>query len=215
MWTDNDATAHLDKIIELSDEIKAGELTILTGSNGSGKSLIRKVIANQIAEQLGTDPNKTVSSTSMQRRTESNPEFGALSSMMADLAWMPTSTSTWNLIKGVLNHGDRYVVIDEPEIGCSEEVQLAMIIKIMDFVNKLESEKKFKGMLIITHSRLIVDRLPSDKFINIDGMTKREWLERKLVVYPLEELENNSNKLHSAVQRRTNENKAAKKSKKK
>ena len=134
---------------------------------------------------------------------------------MADLGWMPTSTSTWNLIKGVLKQEERYIVIDEPEIGCSEEIQLAMIVKLMDFVNKQEREKKFKGMLVITHSRLIVDRLPCDRFINLNGMTKQEWLERKLIVYPLEELENNSNKLHSAVQRRTNENKAKANSKKK
>ena len=40
--TKENVSDHVDDIIDYSDKIKANEITILTGSNGSGKSLIRK-----------------------------------------------------------------------------------------------------------------------------------------------------------------------------
>jgi energy-coupling factor transporter ATP-binding protein EcfA2 len=207
-WTEEDAINHLDNILDMTDDIKIGEVTILTGSNGSGKSLIRKLMPACLIKQfkdIGVKVKENcVSSISMQSRTESKPEWGALSCMMHDTGWAPTSTSTWNLIKGVIGT-DNYIVIDEPEIGCSKEIQLSICEAINSFVIKKKNECDFKGMLIITHSELICNIVNHDAFINLNGLSEKEWIERDLIIYDLEDLQNNSNLLHSVVQKRINE----------
>ena len=50
-----DWNKHVDRIIEIADSIEPGKLTILTGSNGSGKSVIRKLLPTRIQEKLGKD----------------------------------------------------------------------------------------------------------------------------------------------------------------
>ena len=60
---------HIDSIIDLVSEIPEGKISILVGSNGSGKSLIRKQLSGRF---------KTAQ-TSMEQRTSSNPEWGGLS----------------------------------------------------------------------------------------------------------------------------------------
>lgn len=216
-WTKEDAINHLDKILEMTDSIKIQKVSILTGSNGSGKSLVRKSIPGSIKSQFdkaGIEVKKNcVSSVSMQSRTESNPEWGALSSMMHDVGWTPTSTNTWHLIKGVIDI-DNYIIIDEPEIGCSKEVQLSIAEAINNLVIKKRNAGNFKGLMIITHSELLCNTINHDAFINLDGMTEGEWIERDLIMYSLDDLNHNSNLLHDVVQERVNENKKQKEKKK-
>jgi hypothetical protein len=47
------------------------------------------------------------------------------------------------------------------------------------------------GALIITHSRIGVQNLIYDRFLNIEGLNKEQWLTRKIEPINLEELDKN------------------------
>lgn len=146
----------MDKI-NLNNE----EITILTGNNGSGKSLIRRQL---------------------------------------------TSLNTLRLIKGVVNEISKseekcFLIFDEFEIGCSEETVLALIIELNEILKELKT--KNIGVLVITHSRLVVERLNNDHFINLEGKKQEEWLNRNIEPTDLNKLREND--LFKAIQNRMKE----------
>lgn len=168
-----------DRLIDAFAELEIDGITIMTGNNGSGKSLIRKQLPYALRErgvvQEAKDAQKMIASTSMDKRTGSNPEMGALSGAMRDLEWIATSQNTFSNIKGIIDHAKKkdsktkYIVIDEYEIGCSEETIMALAMYINKELNALVEQKKITGALIITHSRLGVQLIKHDTFINIFG----------------------------------------------
>ena len=179
-------TKHVKQLIEIKDSIKPNECTILTGFNGSGKSLIRKQIIFAIKKQY---PDAKTEHVSMQLRTESNVSLGALCSAMHDLPWIPTSCSTYDLIKGLINNKlnnnkkQSYIVIDEPEIGMSTESQLAIAQYLKTNMPALLNCTY--GVLIITHSETIVKELMDiATFKNINeehkDISPEEWLNREI-----------------------------------
>jgi ABC-type Mn2+/Zn2+ transport system ATPase subunit len=177
---------HIDTLVDIVHTIDLSKITVLTGNNSSGKSLVRKQLGLRVAANKGK-----MKSISMELRTSSNPSWGALSSAMCDTEWMATSYNTYKLLKSVVKaaketNETQYLVLDEIEIGCSEETILA-------FVNMLNQELKDLpiGCLIITHSRLVVKELDADTFINLQNLTKDEWLNRKVIPTDLEALEQN------------------------
>lgn len=184
---------HIDRLTDIIKEIDYTKSTILTGSNASGKSLIRKQIGFQLEEILGRKPK--IKSSSMERRTTNNSSWGALSSAMLDTAWLATSYNSIKMIKDLINVQDDadYLVFDEPEIGCSAEVQLG----ICKYIN----ENVTKPFMVITHSDYIINNLEYDEFINIDGYTKNEYLNRDVEIITLEMLEEKQNKLFSYIQK--------------
>lgn len=170
--------------------VKKGQISILTGKNGSGKSFLRGQLISKVKKDLGKDA--VLGHASMALRTGSNPSMGALSGMARDLPWLATSNSTLHTIRMVYNtlknsNQDSYMVIDEPEIGCSEETELALSL----WLNDLFAEwKPIGGVLIITHSKHIVKNIKFDKFYSLDGYTTvDEWLNRPIVPTNLDELE--------------------------
>lgn len=175
-------------------------VTILTGNNGSGKSLIRKQLpfAFQNLYELD-DISKTrgwILSTSMDARTSSNPEWGGLSSIMNDTSWIATSQNTFHSINSMLKAVEtsdkcKYIVIDEYEIGCSEETIVALAEFINKKIQKLLEDKKIIGAMIITHSRLGVEHIKFDHFVNLEGKTYEEWKNREIIPTDLEELDAN------------------------
>lgn len=175
-------------------------VTILTGNNGSGKSLIRKQLpfAFQKLYEL-EDISKTrgwILSTSMDARTSSNPEWGALSSIMNDTSWIATSQNTFHSINSMLKAVEtsdkcKYIVIDEYEIGCSEETIIALAEFINKKIQKLLEDKKIIGAMIITHSRLGLEHIKFDHFVNLEGKTYEEWKNREIIPTDLEELDAN------------------------
>jgi len=179
---------HVDHIISLKDNIILSNITILTGTNGSGKSVIGKTISKRVKEELD---GKT-KSISMNTRTQNNAAWGALSSSMSDTEWIATSQNTYSLLKGVFNalkediEDTKYLILDEFEIGCSLETILALTI----FINNNLKELKI-GCLIITHSTLAVENLNFDDFINIDGLNLEKWVNRKITPTNLEILDKN------------------------
>jgi len=183
--------AHVDGLVDIMNKIPSKGVTILTGSNGSGKSLIRNQFIFRLAERAGIDANKykgKIGSVSMQKRTESNSEWGALSSCMHDTSWTPTSLNTIDLIDALLTKDFEYYVIDEPEIGMGEEV----VMSLVDYLNDKIAEHPERGYLIITHNRYVVENLNADYFFNCDGIkTKEEWINRPLVKADLKILKEN------------------------
>lgn len=117
---------YLDSLVDIIDSIDPTKITILTGRNAGGKSLIRKLMFTKIRKLSGKDKVR-IPHASQQLRTEVNPDLGALGSFAHDLEWLATSTSTISNIEKVLKEEDAdYLVIDEPEIGVGEELQLGL-----------------------------------------------------------------------------------------
>lgn len=194
-----DSNKQVDRIIDVANAIQPNKITILTGGNGKGKSVVRKVSSFALAKKLNKDPQHLVASTSMQARTELRSDFGALSSCMHDTPSSATSENSLSNIKRVLKFTERYIVIDEPEIGMGEEFQLAIAKYIS---SKYDVQENF-GLLVITHSRIIVKNLPHDEFLNLDGMTEQEWLNREIVAVDLDKFEEESSELYMAIQKRS------------
>ena len=189
-----------DRMVDAYRSIKINRITILTGNNGSGKSLIRKQMPFIIDKHYDLNDIKKAQrkymSTSMDARTGSRPDLGGLSGMMRDTEWVATSQDTYSNIEGIFKavKGDdnvRYLVIDEFEIGCGEETTLALTLFINEKMKELKDADLIDGALIITHSRIGVKDLICDDFVNIEGMTKEEWLNREIVPTDLVKLDKN------------------------
>ena len=197
---------HIDHICEIADDIQLHKITILTGSNATGKSVIRKLMPMRVVEKLKAEgvenpnPDKVVSSISMQLRTESRTDWYALCSVMHDMPEASTGDSTFGLINGLMGAHDRFIVIDEPEIGMGRE----MVAGLAKYINERLSEflNKNYGVLIITHSADIVSNINHDSFVNIDGMTEDEWLNRKIEPVNPVDVNKWSTELSRAIQKR-------------
>ena len=201
-----DYNEHIDKLLDLMAAIKPHEITILTGGNGRGKSLIRKQMPFVVKKMFNLDDNQmkhSVKAVSMQTRTESRPDFGALSSAMHDWPTTPTSISTFRLIENVLDYtDDNFIVLDEIEIGMSAE----SIAGVCKFLNKrfeeIDSQKCY-GVLVITHSDRVVRTLKHDAFLNIEGLSEEQWLNREIVPTDFETLDKEATELFRAIQDRS------------
>lgn len=188
-----DVEKQIDRIIDIRDGIDLNKVTILTGGNGCGKSMIRKQLGLICASQ-GV---KSVS-CSMDKRAGFDSNLGGFMVFSRDCEWLPTSINTFNSVENFYAKEDLYVILDEIEIGMSEESQYGIALYINKHLD--EFKQKNRGMLIITHSRWLVRNIDADEFINIDGMTKEEWLNREIIPTDFDELNNQSSKLFRALQ---------------
>lgn len=190
---------HITRIIEVAESIQPNRLTILTGSNGNGKSFIRKLMNSKMGEKFpDRDARHLVTEISMQKRTDvNNPLMGSgFGFTFFDNPQYPTSLSTYNLIDKLLyscvdseKKRDRsYIIIDEPEIGMADESQLGIAL----FLKRRLSEilENSLGIMIITHSKFVVRELKdnADFFYTDYDMTADEWLERKIIPTDFEDL---------------------------
>jgi energy-coupling factor transporter ATP-binding protein EcfA2 len=197
---------HEDYIDFLTDiKIAPDKVTILTGKNASGKSLVRKLLQQNLSEAL--DKKKVfIPHASQEIRTRSNPGMGALSSMSHDLEWLATSQNTLHTIDMVFkSENPDLIVIDEPEIGLGEELQLGMA----SYLNEKIKDAKC-GVLIITHSKHIVKNLVHDNFVNLEGMDEQQWLNREIKPVSIEEFKEYADGLFRAIRDRINSNKEKK-----
>ena len=170
------------------------EITILTGNNGSGKSLIRK--------QLGHKLDKGLISLSTLDRMKPKEHLSALKNIMIDNEDDSTAASSYFILTKFFkeiekNKKVKYAIIDEPEIGCSDETKLAFGI----YLNKMMSKYNHVGYLVITHSSHIVRNINEHNFYNIDknDLTKDEWLNRKIEPTNLEMLYDNNINLNAKL----------------
>lgn len=187
---------HVDKIVETIQAIPLDKVSILTGGNASGKSIIRQ----QLSHRTKAEGSKT-QAISMQLRTGSRPEFGGLSAAGRDNEWTATSMNTWHLIKGLFHNAtnNAFLVVDEPEIGLSEELTIGMALALNKFIQKLKDENRFKGVMVITHSRLLIQHLTHDEFFNLNDLTEEQYLTRTPVAIDLDEVEEWSEGLFKAI----------------
>lgn len=192
---DKNLEDYIDFLVDV--KIPHDKITILTGKNASGKSLIRKLLSTQISKALKKE-KVFIPHASQEVRTNSNPE-----SIVHDLDWLATSHNTIHTINMVFNSDNPdFIVIDEPEIGLGEELQLGLAHHLNELIASLKC-----GVLIITHSRHIVNNLKHDGFINLENMTETEWLNREITPINVEEFKDFASKLHRAIQDRINNNK--------
>lgn len=199
-----DFNAHIDNIITLMDNIEHGKITILTGPNGYGKSLLRKLLSS-----IKTKDNKEIKSASfsMEKRTTSNHDYGALSGLAMDNADDATSNHTAHMTMAVMNQPDRFIIIDEPEVGMGKEVLLGLLLDIQDKIAELKSKNQFHGILIITHSEFLIENFPHDTFLNMEGKTYEQWKNRHIEPIRPTELSNWSHAMWGAIQKRMEEKK--------
>lgn len=197
--------AHIDRIIDVVEEIVEngiGKVTILTGGNACGKSVIRKLLPARLSNKLGIDKKEAghlVCSTSMQLRTSGSSNYNIIASgmgrMSADLPWLSTSEQTIHLVQQLFSScvekvedesKKKFIVIDELEIGMSKETQLGACIWLNQIIK--ENKERILGVLVITHSDTVVQNIESDNFINIDGMNREEWINREIIPVMPDEL---------------------------
>ena len=190
------AKEHLNKLIDIRDRIDLNKVTILTGGNGKGKSLIRK----QVMGICYRDKIK-VWSCSMDKRAGLDDSLGGGNVFNRDCEWLPTSINTLDSFKGFYKYEGTFGVLDEIEIGMAEESQAGVAIYINKHLE--EYRAKNRGMLIITHSKYLASMIEADEFINIEGMSREEWLNREIVPTDFDKLEEESNELYREVCNRT------------
>ena len=190
---------HITRIIEVAESIQPNRLTILTGSNGNGKSFIRKLMNSKMGEKFpDRNAKHLVTEISMQKRTDvNNPLMGTgFGFTFFDNPQYPTSISTYNLVDRLLyscvdseNKRDRsYIIIDEPEIGMADESQLGIALFLKNRMSEILENSL--GIMIITHSKFVVRELKdnADFFYTDYDMTADEWLERKIIPTDFEDL---------------------------
>ncbi len=195
-----DWNPHIDRILQVLHSIQPHRLTILTGPNASGKSLIRKQLTYHLMDSLGLPRNipcvASISLSSRMSRSDGVPNFFYEDYTEA------TSINSIRLLNAVLKTSDRFLVFDEPEIGMSEETQLATAL----FLNEKKQEllDRNLGILVITHSRVIAANIDNDDFLSVDPQytSKEAWLNRTLVPTDLSSLPHESCDLYRAILKR-------------
>jgi predicted ATPase len=190
------AEDRIARIVDVRDSIDTGKVTILTGGNGSGKSFIRKQM--QLICKEDSIPCWAVS---MDQRAGFDSNGTGMMAFSRDCEWLPTSVNTLDRMRdfGTKTRGT-FGILDEIELGMSEESQYGVAL----YINKQleEFRKNNKGLLIITHSKYIARYVDADEFINIEGMTKQEWLDREIVPTDFDSLDHDSSELFRALQDR-------------
>ena len=209
MYKNDNLTEHYNHLIGIANSINPSKLTILTGGNATGKSLIQTQMQFMLSTQFDVNikvARKMIRHISMNTRTQNRPELGALSGVGHDLTWIATSQNTLSIIDKMfksINDNVKYLIFDEPEIGCSDETTYAIALYLNKKIKELNN--KNVGVLLITHSKYMVTHFNHDVFINIEEMSEQEWLTRKITPTNLELLA--ENKLFAFVRDTNNTNK--------
>lgn len=202
MSENKDYTAYaeecLDNIFNALDKFHCGEVFVLTGENGTGKSLIRKVLHQQLKETDGEDVK--IAALSMDLRAGLGDGTGSRA-FIADVDWTCTSENSFHNLKGILKSAtDRFIVIDEPEVGMSDSLQASIGVWLSEKLQEVITRNK--GVLIITHSKHLVRNLNINHvFVNMQGKSEEEWLIEKPQLIDLEEYEAKNDALFKLLQK--------------
>lgn len=174
----------LDNIFDALDKFHCGQVFVLTGENGTGKSLIRKVLHQQLKKTEGE--NVKVSALSMDLRAGLGDGTGSRA-FIADCDWTCTSENSLGNLKSILNSSkDRFIVLDEPEVGMSESLQMSIGHWLSNRLQEVMTQNK--GVLIITHSKALVKNLSIEHvFVNMQGKDENTWLNEKPQLIDLDE----------------------------
>lgn len=185
-----------DKMIEIHKAIPLdGSISVLTGSNGTGKSLIR----SQLGHRTKNMGNKNVVHASMELRTGTHSNLGGLGVFMRDTEQKSTSENTIACIKqAVKSIYDNYLCLDEIEIGCSLEMTMGIVQWLNE--NLKSAVEGTLGCLIITHSAFVVQNLDFDHWFNLDGYdAPEEWCNRTVSPINIDEYKEEQRKFYEFI----------------
>lgn len=160
------------------------KLVVVTGSNASGKSLLRKILTNRYK-----DKNIEVIHLSMSSRASSGFERVVIYGSEDDDATGYNSIKTFlKAIETSISRTNEHIIIfDEPEIGCSDEVAMALGQRLFDNINSMTC----KVVYVISHSRKLVEQLapfnPTHISLGVD-QSLQDWLKRDIIPANLEQV---------------------------
>lgn len=152
---------------EISGE---ANVTLIAGPNASGKSLVSKMIANFSREQ-----NLPCRVCSMLNRSQGGIESAMI---FGDESYNSTGVNSLsaieNSLKSTVNDKKGVVILDEPDIGLSEEYSGGLGKYVADFMN--DKGLNFTHLVIVSHSRLFFNCFIEGyrKEINKVYMSKRK-----------------------------------------
>ena len=190
---------HANKFFRFTMHLAHPKLCIITGINGSGKSLLRKVIHANYSNrniflmhlsQEGRCRSEIFRSMIYGNEEDDSTGYNSVRIFRKSLEQTRTKTETSGLL------------IDEPEIGCGEEVQLAMGMHLASSMEGLISNVHVHGVYVVTHSRLFVQPLMhlNPSWIRLgDDMTLANWMNRSVQPASLEEVEERCRKGYHVV----------------
>lgn len=188
----------VETMIDACDGVRLdGSVTLMTGRNGSGKSLVRRQLRFRLPS------GKHVVHTSMDLRTGLHSHMGALGGMVRDDEWLATSHNTFSSLRTALKSCEgHFLCIDEVEIGLGDELLLGIVAWLN---NRLpEILPGTLGCLVITHSHLVVENLRFDHWLSLDGFASpEEWLARPVETLDPEEWMKSQKALFSLIRDRT------------
>ena len=162
-------------------------LAVMTGPNVSGKSLARKVLYH-----IHKDSKIEYIHTSQQARSTG----GIMRAFMyGDEAEESTGYNSIGTLLGAFKTAKARtasvsILFDEPEIGCGEELQAAIGVRIAQEINAIPN---LAALFVVTHSRYVVKQLlslsPTHLRLGDGEYSLQEWCEREVTpVVSLESL---------------------------
>lgn len=155
-------------------------LVVVAGDNASGKSLFGKVLRAYCSHYKQGE----VIYSSMELRTGGGIERAF---MYGSEASFSTGMNTVENILGAVGTSSNrdkshLLLFDEPDIGLSESYQIA----VGQYLNKyLKRKTQCRGMVVITHSKLLVQHLVAGKntphfvYFGKEGKNLKRWLEEE------------------------------------
>jgi hypothetical protein len=192
-----DFESHCEVIRDMIQAIPLdGTISVLTGGNGTGKSLVRSQLNFRLPK------GKNVVHCSMALRTGGHAHLGGLGALLRDNDDNSTSYSTFRKIQTALKsiHGS-YLCLDEIEIGCSIETTMGITNWLND--NLRQAVEGTHGCLVITHSPYVVEHLDHDHWFNMDGhKTACDWLNREIVPTDMNQYVEDQHILYKTIQKR-------------
>lgn len=180
-----------------------GKLCVITGPNASGKSLIRKILHNYHA-----DAKESYIHFSMAARTSGGIMNGMMYGTERDESTGANSVSLFlKLFSRNLDRTEPFaVMLDEPEIGCSDEAAYSMGKYLADRSAPLENNEFLRAFYIISHSRYFIEPLlslnPTHLRLDADGMTLESFVSRRVEAVDLEAIKETGHDRWSWVQRK-------------
>jgi len=170
---------------------------VVVGGNASGKSFLRRLLSAFI-RQYYKDKKEEVGVVSISQEMRTSQNIGNVF-VYGSEDWEATGLITCNSVVGVLRNirenggwGKNVIVIDEPEIGLSDETQSALAIHVREQIENWPDN--LVGIVVMTHSRYFMrelNKVEGFKMLDLDGKYKTvdDWVNRKVVPVDLNTLE--------------------------
>lgn len=180
----------------------AGELTerlvLVLGENGAGKSLLRRVVSQTVGRDVValSMEDRGYPSAAVDYAGEGQDSTGSLSAR----ALRNT------LARSGRRHREHIVVLDEPDLGASDNLAAGIGLALADWLASPQSEPAF-GVFVTTHNRAMVTELirgrsPHLLWFGPDAPgTVAEWLARPIVPRTLDEALASSRATETRVRR--------------